>query len=121
MATPGRPFFNRRRYPRRSVDLLTEAVSGSSFFAGFCQNLSEDGLFIATHDLPPIGEAIFLSFQLPGGHQIQASGIVRWHRPCGLDDDDCPGIGVQFLTMNHADRIAIRMFFKQCEPLQYAS
>jgi len=107
----------RRRHFRHSVDLVVDASSEHNFFTGFCQDLSEGGLFISTHNIRPVGEVIDLTFWLPGGHKVQTSGVVRWQRLSKEEGDESPGIGVQFLALSPVDFEAIKKFFQQREPL----
>jgi hypothetical protein len=62
------------------VDLEVNVTSQHNFFTGFCRDISEGGLFLATYDLRPTGDLIDLHFTLPGGHEIRTTGIVRWQR-----------------------------------------
>ena len=42
-----------RRYPRHDVELEVTMESESNFYMGLTENLSEGGIFIATHMLKP--------------------------------------------------------------------
>lgn len=107
----------RRRSLRYRVDLQIDASSEHNFFSGFCHDLSEGGLFIATHEFRPVGEIIDLTFQLPCGHTVRTSGVVRWQRVSPSEEDEVPGIGVEFLALSPDDTAAIKSFFCQREPL----
>ncbi|MCU0657483.1 MAG: ATP-binding protein [Polyangiaceae bacterium] len=110
----------RRIHRRLSVSLEVNATSKHNFFTGFCQDISEGGLFLATHDLRPVGELIDLEFSLPDGHKVSTTGVVRWQRTCGVGEHEWPGIGLEFLALSPEDREAIRSFFLEREPLFFA-
>src|SRR5438445_12467044 len=65
---------HRREHSRFSVDLDVTVGSDHNFYAGFAENLSAGGVFIATHKLKPVGSKIELSINLPGGAQVRAAG-----------------------------------------------
>ncbi|MCA9640402.1 MAG: PilZ domain-containing protein, partial [Myxococcales bacterium] len=46
----------RRAHTRFSVDLDVHFGSDHNFYAGFVENLSAGGIFVATHNLRPVGE-----------------------------------------------------------------
>src|SRR5690242_17434171 len=56
---------HRREHSRFSVDLDVTVGSDHNFYAGFAENLSAGGVFIATHKLKPVGSRIELSINLP--------------------------------------------------------
>lgn len=108
---------NRRTHRRYTAHLEINGTSKHNFFTGFCQDISEGGLFFATHNIRPIGELIDLQFSLPGGHEIHTVGIVRWQKTCETEEGDWPGIGIEFLALSPEDLRAIQAFFAQREPL----
>src|SRR6478735_6647861 len=63
---------HRREHSRFSVDLDVTIGSDHNFYAGFAENLSAGGVFIATHKLKPVGSKIDLSINLPDGAQFHA-------------------------------------------------
>ena len=94
-----------RRVARR-VDLSVGVGfrSASNFYTGFTSDISEGGLFVATHMLQPIGSELTLVFALPTGPEISVRGTVRWLRDTRERDASAPpGMGVQFQAMNAAD------------------
>src|SRR6516225_2122084 len=52
---------NRRREDRFSVELEISLETEHNFYAGFVENLSHAGLFIATHVVRPIGSHVEFS------------------------------------------------------------
>ncbi len=100
LSTPARSSRGQHRATRRvEVCLGVGFESDSSTFTGVTSDISEGGLFVATHTLPPIGCEIGLRFSLPAGPELHARGIVRWLRDSHDMDSAPPGIGVQFSAL----------------------
>src|SRR3954451_8258819 len=92
--TAGAP---RRSFTRFDVELDVSLESESNFYLGLTENLSEGGLYIATHVLKPIGTRLEVSFKLPQRPDpIRAIGVVRWVREYSETSDTPPGLGVRF-------------------------
>jgi uncharacterized protein (TIGR02266 family) len=108
---------NRRTHRRYAAQLEINGTSKHNFFTGFCQDISEGGLFFATHNIRPVGELIDLQFSLPSGHEIHTVGIVRWQKTCETEEGNWPGIGIEFLALSPEDLRAIQDFFAQREPI----
>ncbi|MBX3129744.1 MAG: TIGR02266 family protein [Polyangiaceae bacterium] len=103
------------------VDLIVDLglLSDSHFYAGLSRDLSRGGLFIATYAPEPTGKQLFLSFVLPGGHHVQTQGVVRWVRDVG--PDSAPGMGVAFIDLEAADRVAIEEYCALRDPIYHLS
>lgn len=106
-----------REHSRFHVDLDVTVGSDHNFYAGFAENLSAGGVFIATHNLKPVGSKIELSINLPDGAQLQAEGDVRWIRVFNEQSDTPPGMGVRFNNMGDAALALIQTFLLRREPL----
>jgi len=117
--TENRHSENRRVFPRFAVELDVSLSSEHNFYAGFAENLSSAGLFIATHVAKQIGEKLDISVNLPDGHPIQCTGEVRWIREYSERSNVPPGLGIRFLDLQPADAAAIEGFLKDREPLFY--
>jgi uncharacterized protein (TIGR02266 family) len=107
----------RREHSRFSVDLDVTVGSDHNFYAGFAENLSAGGVFIATHKLKPVGSKIELTINLPDGAQIRAAGEVRWIRVFNERSDTPPGMGVRFNNLAEASVALIQSFLSRREPL----
>ena len=114
---PGSDSPPRRGYSRFSVDLEVTVGSDHNFYAGFAENLSAGGVFIATHKLKPVGSKIELCINLPDGAQIRAEGDVRWIRVFNEHSDTPPGMGVRFNELAEAAVSLIQSFLARREPL----
>ncbi len=108
---------HRREHSRFSVDLDVTVGSDHNFYAGFAENLSAGGVFIATHKLKPVGSKIELSINLPDSVTLQALGEVRWIRVFNEQSDTPPGMGVKFLEIDETCVAAIHGFLVRREPL----
>src|SRR5205814_2401102 len=69
---------NRRRDPRFGVELDVTLESDHNFYAGFVENLSVSGVFVATHTKRQIGELIEFSIRFSQDQDpITGVGEVR--------------------------------------------
>lgn len=107
----------RREHSRFCVDLDVTVGSHHNFYAGFAENLSAGGVFIATHNLKPVGSKIELSITLPNGVQMRALGEVRWIRVFNETSDTPPGLGVRFIEISDEAVSSINDFLAHREPL----
>jgi uncharacterized protein (TIGR02266 family) len=107
----------RREHQRFAVDLDVSLGSDHNFYAGFAENLSAGGVFVATHQIRPVGESVEVTVHLPDGTEIRAVGEVRWVRVFNADSDLPPGVGLRFRQLDEAANGAIERFLRQREPL----
>lgn len=118
--TPERGGIERRASPRVELNVGVGFRSDTNFYTGFTCDVSDGGLFVATHMLQPIGTSLTLTFALPTGHEIVTQGVVRWLRdPRDESGDAVPGMGVQFENLSDLDEHAIHEFMALREPLFY--
>lgn len=110
---------HRREHSRFHVDLDVTVGSDHNFYAGFAENLSAGGVFIATHKLKPVGSKIELAINLPDGAQLRAEGEVRWVRIFNEHSDTPPGMGVKFSNLPDESVTMIQNFLSRREPLFY--
>lgn len=110
---------HRRNHQRFSVDLDVSLGSEHNFYSGFAENLSVGGVFVATHQIRPVGEKVEVSIHLPDGTEVRAVGEVRWTRLFNAESDMPPGMGLRFTELNSGADDAIERFLKQREPLFY--
>ena len=94
----------------------------SNFYTGFTADISEGGLFVATHMLQRIGAELTLTFALPTGPEISVRGVVRWSRDAhDYNSAIPPGMGVQFQGIPVEDAARIRELVALREPLFFVS
>jgi len=110
----------RRRYQRKQLETELTFESQHNFYTGFTEDISEGGLFLATYELLPLGSELEVTFTLPTGQIIKASGLVRWVRdPRDESPGAPPGMGIQFDELLREDRAAIQAFIEARQPLFY--
>jgi uncharacterized protein (TIGR02266 family) len=100
------------------VDLDVSLASEHNFYAGFAENLSAGGVFVATHKMLPVGEVVMLSIRLPGyARPIEGAGEVRWVREYSERSNVPPGLGLRFVDIAPGGAAAIERFLENREPL----
>jgi uncharacterized protein (TIGR02266 family) len=110
----------RRQHPRHNMELEVTMESETNFYMGLTENVSEGGLFIATHVIKPLGTHIEVSFKLPEmSEPIKVTGIVRWVREYSDTSDTSPGMGIRFDHLNTAQFEQIHGFLAARDPLFY--
>lgn len=108
----------RRAYPRYGVDLDVSLGSDHNFYAGFVENISAGGVFVATHAIKPVGERLELTIHVPDSEEpVRAIGEVRWIREYSEASDVPPGMGVRFVELAASAQQAIERFLEHRDPL----
>ncbi|MFO0565139.1 MAG: PilZ domain-containing protein [Polyangiaceae bacterium] len=108
---------NRRTHSRFSVELDVSLSSDHNFYAGFTENLSAGGIFVATHALKPAGAMMEFCIFLPTGGAIRGKGEVRWVRNYHEGNDLPPGMGIRFVELEPGCLELIETFLAHREPL----
>jgi len=95
------------------------AHSGTNFYKGLSGNdvIDSGGIFIATYQIPPIGQPLSLRVSMPGGYEFEALGIVRWTRDTPDGGDGKPGFGAQFTQITPEGRQLVYRYVRNREPL----
>lgn len=110
----------RRAHPRYEVELDVSIGSDHNFYAGFVENMSVTGVFIATHALRPVGETLEVTIHLPDSEVcVRGRGEVRWIRDYSEESNVPPGMGVRFLDLDPVSAGAVERFLKQRAPLLF--
>ncbi|MFP4600243.1 MAG: TIGR02266 family protein [Persicimonas sp.] len=109
----------RREQPRVAVNLAVTMTSDSNFYVGFADNVSEGGLFVATHELLPIGDTIDLEFRLPDQDEpFEVKAEICWHRTVSdRRNGVLPGFGARFVDLDDEDHDRLQSFVDDREPL----
>ena len=111
---------NRRVYSRFAVELDVSMSSDHNFYAGFTENMSAGGIFVATHGLKAVGSMVDLCIFMPGSEvAIRGKGQVRWVRAYNEQSNVPPGMGITFVELEPGAERAIEAFLAQREPLFY--
>jgi uncharacterized protein (TIGR02266 family) len=118
MTNPKNNLANLREHPRFEIELEVGVECESNFYLGLTESISEGGLFIATHQVRPIGTTIDVSLNLPGCEQtIRSTAAVRWVRDYSEDSDAAPGMGVRLEKIEPEHLQSIRKFLSERPPL----
>jgi uncharacterized protein (TIGR02266 family) len=105
------PRIEMRRSVRANAFLCVDLCTESDFWTGLSMNISEGGMFVATHVALPTGALVGLHFELPRHPpRIMTLGEVRWSREYTGNDDVPPGLGIRFVGLDEASILAIRKF-----------
>lgn len=108
----------RRASPRYKVELDVSLNSEHNFYVGFVENMSADGVFIATHMLKEVGQKLDLYIHLPNSDiVVQALGEVRWVREFCEQSNTPPGMGVRFVHLEPGCQEQVVNFLATREPL----
>jgi|SRR5688572_17742526 len=112
---------SRREHVRHRVELDVTVTSDHNFYAGFVENISSGGIFIATHRVKNVGDHIEFSINLPdeGGDPITGVGEVRWLRVYSEQSNVEPGMGLKFIEIAPDAVKRIEAFLAQRDPLFY--
>ncbi len=80
--------------------------------------IESGGLFVATYDLPKLGQPLFLRVSLPGGYEFFAKGVVSWTREStDADAEVSPGFGARFVEISDEGRQLVYRYVRNREPL----
>jgi hypothetical protein len=96
------------------------AHSVTNFYKGLSGNdvIDSGGIFIATYQIPKIGQNVVVKVSMPGGYEFEALGVVRWTREAPLSGSDSPpGFGAQFTQISPEGRQLVYRYVRNREPL----
>lgn len=94
----GRPTVGYGRLSRVRTEI--NLTRDDSFFASFVVDIHEEGIFVATHRMLPIGTIVALELVLPdNGPALTTRGKVHWAAEYADLCQSHPGLGVIFLGL----------------------
>jgi uncharacterized protein (TIGR02266 family) len=97
--------------PRAAVYVCVDLYSEHNFWSGLTMNMSDGGLFVATHNVVSVGTTLVLNMVLPFEREpIVLVAMVRWTRPYSGQDDVPPGLGLQFVDPDPVALAKIKNF-----------
>ncbi len=110
--------FEKRELKRTNAKLEISLSGPHNFFNGFTEDISHGGVFVATHQLFPIGTEMLLTL-LIDGKEIEIVADVVWVRGYSAysSGDMNPGIGLKFRDLSEENQEIINKFIKKREPL----
>jgi hypothetical protein len=100
-------------------DVALGASSPSNFYRGMDGDdvVMHGGVFVATYaKLPPLGAAVVLTIELPGGNRFEVAGTVAWTQD-ELGEDSPAGFGARLASAPEDARAMIAQFVRHREPL----
>jgi len=100
-------------------DCALDASSASNFYRGLDGDdvVAHGGVFVATYaKLPPIGAAVIVGLELPGGNRFEVPATVAFTQD-HLGDDTPAGFGARLSSVPDDARAIIGQFVRQREPL----
>jgi hypothetical protein len=118
-AAAGRPAAAAGGPPVR-VEAELGAHSATNFYKGLSGNdvIDSGGIFIATYQIPQIGQDLIIKVSMPGGYEFEAMGVVRWTRDMPNSGADAPpGYGAQFTQISPEGRQLVYRYVRNREPL----
>lgn len=100
----------RRNHERVSLEVEVSMTSENNFYTGFTQDISEGGVFVASHETLPLGTELSFALKLGKG-VVHCKGVVRWIREAGPYLQGVPpGMGVMFEDLAPKVQAAINDF-----------
>ncbi len=100
------PVSERRSYERIDVEWSVDCETEETFLYASITNISEMGIFVATHEPLEVGTRLTLRFAMPGEQApFILFGQVAWVNPIRLlSDNPNPGMGVRFVDLSSENR-----------------
>ena len=110
-----------RAEPRAAVYASVDLFSENNFWSGLTMNMSDGGVFVATHNVVSVGTVLVLHLLLPFEKEpVITLAQVRWTRPYSGQPDVPPGLGLQFVDTDPQSLAKIKRFVATMrEPLFY--
>jgi len=121
-AVPGATPVAARDPGLRAIEAALGAHSATNFYKGLASGdvVASGGLFVATYQVPPVGQELLLKVSMPGGYEFEAKGVVAWTRdvpPSSTASGATPGFGAQLREVSDEGRGLIQRYVRNREPL----
>ena len=102
------------------VEAALGAHSATNFYKGLSGNdvIDSGGIFIATYNIPDVGQKLIIKVSMPGGYEFEALGEVKWTRDAPQSGaDSSPGFGAAFTQISPEARQLVYRYVRNREPL----
>lgn len=103
-----------RRYPRLPLTAHVESLASGRSTTGRTGDIGMGGILVLSSETLGPGTEVRVSFELPGGHRVDAPGEVVHASPCGR-------MGIRFLMLRDSDWDAIADYIEQIRPYKRRS
>ncbi len=112
-----------RKSPRvdAEIEVSFEVSEGGphNFYTGITQDISQGGVFLATHRVLPVGSKLRITFTLQG-REITADAEVVWTRTLeAIGPGVEPGMGMKFVNISKEDEAFIAAYVADRETIYY--
>ncbi len=109
----------RRTTVRKIVSFDVDYGADNNFLLRKAHNLSLDGIFIETEQVPPINSRVIIKIEIPGSsRKLVLNGTVQWihsnDKRSRLEGFP-PGVGIQFRDLSGADKKELDAVFRQAQ------
>jgi hypothetical protein len=112
----------------RAIDAPLGTNSPSNFYTGLAggEVLTAGGVFVATYQVPKVGETVLLEISMPGGYEFLAKAVVAWTRSAGEAATGTqsmrasvgpPGFGARFVAVTEEGRRLVQRYVRNRQPL----
>ncbi len=106
----------------RAIEAALGAHSATNFYKGLTGGdiVASGGLFVATYQVPEVGQKVLLKVSMPGGYEFEAKGVVAWTREVRMSataPGASPGFGAQLSEITDEGRGLIQRYVRNREPL----
>ncbi|HNW16553.1 MAG TPA: PilZ domain-containing protein [bacterium] len=111
---------NQRTAQRIDVEIEVTLTGPHTFFSGLTMDISEGGVFVATHQIFPIGTEFRMILFL-GKEKLEIDSLVVWVRgeDSAMISGEEPGMGLKFIKLDSRSLAVISEFLKKREPILY--
>lgn len=111
---------NQRTAQRIDVEIEVTLTGPHTFFSGLTMDISEGGVFVATHQIFPIGTEFRMILFL-GKEKLEIDSLVVWVRgeDSAMISGEEPGMGLKFIKLDSRSLAVISEFIKKREPILY--
>lgn len=105
------------------MEIEIDQSSEHNFWSGLVPDMSEGGVFVATHRDLPVGTIVRVEVSLPSEKEpVVAEGEVDWTRAYNDGSEVPPGVGVRFVQLTDDARAKILRFIENVrDPIFFAA
>lgn len=103
-----------RAHPRVPLSVEVSLESENNFFTGLTDNISEGGVFVATHTPPERGTRVEFELVLSEDARFPIKGEVCWTRDVAASTEGAPpGCGIRWVSISDAALRAVMRFIRE--------